>query len=148
MTLDRMDALIRRVAPEAHRSENVWEFEVEEHPVQVITDVERDRMRILVPVADSEGITARMYERLMQANFDSTLDARYAVARGFVWSLYLHPLEALGDEAFLAGLAQAVTLRATYGQTFSSGALVFEGGDSAALHDQLYNRIMDQAGDI
>jgi len=148
MTLDRMDELIRRVAPEAVRDDGTWEFDLEGHPVQIITHEPMDRMRIIVPIAESKGMTARMFERILQANFDSALDARYAIARGIIWGAFIHPLKALEDDEFLSGLAQTVTLRATYGRSFSSGALVFGGGDSAVLQEQLFRRIMDQAGDI
>ncbi len=31
----------------------------------------------------------------MQANFDTALDARYAIAKGALWSTFIHPLSDL-----------------------------------------------------
>ena len=55
---------------------------VEERTVLVVTDERAARMRIMTEVADAGKIEpARLY-RILQANFDSALDARYAVAKG------------------------------------------------------------------
>ncbi len=81
----------------------------------------------------------------MQANFDSALDARYCIAKDILWAVFIHPLSELSDEEFISGLAQTINLAATYGSTFSSGALVFQGGDSQGLKDKYYRDIMEKA---
>ena len=79
--------------------------------------------------------------RLMQANFDTALDARYAIAQKVIWTAYLHPLGSLGEAQFVSGLAQVVTLAENFGTTFSSGAMTFGGGDSGALLKELQDRL-------
>ena len=51
-----------------------------------------------------DKLDPEVYLRLMQANFDSALDARYAVVRGVLWSAFLHPLGSLNDSQFLKGV--------------------------------------------
>ena len=80
--------------------------------------------------------------RLMQANFESALDARYAVARGLVWSTFIHPLGPMSEEQIWSALAQTITLAATYGSGFTSGALRFGGGDGAG--DDIYDGVLEQ----
>ncbi len=65
----------------------------------------------------------------MVANFDTAMDARYAIAQGGLWSTVLHPFAALTVDEFLSGFTQAVTLAGTYRTTYCSGALRFSGGD-------------------
>jgi hypothetical protein len=77
---------------------------------------------------------------MLQANFDTALDARYSVAKGVLWSLYLHPLESLSDEQFLASLGQVVNLAASFGTSYSSGGLSFGGGDSSELIQELLDK--------
>jgi hypothetical protein len=72
----------------------------------------------------------------MQANFDSALDARYAIAKETLWSAYIHPLSTLSDEDFLSGLGQTVNLVDTFGSSFSSGSSTFIGGDSSGLKEK------------
>ncbi|HHO69081.1 MAG TPA: hypothetical protein ENK12_08625 [Gammaproteobacteria bacterium] len=133
MTNETLDGLIRRLGEAVEGGAGVWRFRIEGRPVTVITDEKADRMRILVPVAEVASLPEGRLQRLMQANFDSALDARYAVAKGFLWSAFIHPLGALSDHEFLSGLGQTVNLAITYGSSYSSGALVFGGGDSQAL---------------
>lgn len=133
MSNTRLDELIRRIDPKAQGGPGFWQFTVEERTVMVITDERADRMRIIAPIAPAEGIEPGRLARLLQANFDSALDARYSIARGMLWSAFIHPLGSLRDAEFLSGLGQVVNLAASYGSSYSSGALVFQGGDSAEL---------------
>ena len=66
----------------------------------------------------------------MRANFDSALDARYALRDGQLWSVYLHPLPTLTRTDFESGLGQVLSLAHTFGTTFSSGEFRFGGGDA------------------
>ncbi len=38
----------------------------------------------------------------MLANFDTAMDARYAIAQGGLWRTVLHPFAALTDDEFLS----------------------------------------------
>ncbi|MDH3597830.1 MAG: type III secretion system chaperone [Rhodospirillales bacterium] len=128
----RLDQLIRRlegIEGEIEGRPGFWRFGVKGFQAYVITDERADRMRIMVPVAAVEGLGKEALYRVMQANFDTALDARYAIAQGALWSAFIHPLSALGEDEFFAGFEQTVTLAATYGTSYSSGALKFGGGD-------------------
>ena len=143
MTLDHMGEIVQRIAPDAKRQNGSWRFNIEGYQVTIFTDVKADRMRIIVPVESVENITSERLYRLMQANFDSALDARYSIAQNILWSAFIHPLGALEDEEFISGLGQAINLAETYGTAYSSGALVFGGGDSQDLrHRELIDRLL------
>ncbi len=133
MSNARLDELIRRIDPKAQGGPGFWQLTVEERTVLVITDERADRMRTITPVAPADALEPGRLARLLQANFDSALDARYAIARGLLWSAFIRPLGSLRDAEFLSGLGQAVNLAASYGSSYSSGGLVFQGGDSAEL---------------
>ncbi len=134
MTNDRLGGLIEKIGENVKFNDrNIWEFSVVEIPVRVVTDEKADRMRIIVAVEKAENLTPALMQRLMQANFDAALDARYAVAQGVVWATYIHPLSALNDRQFISGVGQTVNLARNFGTTFSSGALLFGGGDSQDL---------------
>lgn len=123
-------------------------FEVDGTPVTLVFDVNADRMRLFTRVASSDGISGAQLKRLMQANFDTALDARYAIAGGQVWSTYMHPLVSLSQDDFVSAIAQTVTLVRTYGTTFSSGALSFGAGDSNAEIQKLLEGLLDGETDI
>ncbi len=107
-----------------------WRFGFQGYQAYVITDERADRMRIMVPVAPADSLGPEALMRVMQANFDSALDARYAVAQGALWSAFIHPLSPLDEDEFRSGFRQVVTLAETYGTTYSSGGLRFGGGDT------------------
>lgn len=107
-------------------------FEIEDTTVTLVFDVRADRMRLISQIRPSDGLSGSQLRRLMQANFDTALDARYAVAQGQLWSTFMHRMTTLETEDFVSALAQTVTLVKTYGTTYSSGAMSFGGGDSAA----------------
>jgi hypothetical protein len=142
MDNQRLQVLIEGVAKDIEGQPGYWRFSIHDFAASVITDEKADRMRIIVPVAEVERIDQARLLRLMQANFDSALDARYSVAKGVLWSAFIHPLSELSDRQFLDGLAQTVNLAATYGSTYTSGALIFGGGDSQGEQNKYYRAII------
>ncbi len=135
MTIERLDQLITAldgVEGEIDSQGGAWRFVYRGYPVYIFTDVSADRMRIMVPVVESEALRKDVLFRLLQANFDTAMDARYAIAQEMLWSIFLHELSPLSDDQFHSGFLQAVTLAATFGTDYSSGAWRFGGGDSTA----------------
>ncbi len=129
MTLERVDELVRRIDNDAIRNGSSWQIKYRNMPIFVVADDDADRIRIMSPVSSAATLSEDHLVRLMQANFESALDARYAIAQGAVWSAYIHPLSVLDEREFFSGMGQTVSLVVTYGTTFSSGALAFTGGD-------------------
>ncbi len=137
MTMPRMAEIILAIDPEAQKRGPTLEFTINDVPVIVIADPRADRMRAMVPIRSAEGLKAEELTRLMQANFDSALDARYAIAQGRLWGVFIHPLSPLERDQLISGLAQTVNVAVTYGQSYSGGASVFGGGDSNGIYQEL-----------
>ena len=144
MNNERMHDLLQRIDPELQGQLGSWVISHDTIKAQVITDERADRMRVIVPIIKLEDIEEGELLRLMQANFDSSLDARYSVANGVVWSAFIHPLSELSDEEFISGLAQAITAANTFGSTYSSGALIFGSGDSSDQQREYYESILEK----
>ena len=147
MTTDGLDSIIRKIDPEAKRDDNLWQFNVVERQVYVVADPNADRMRIMSPIIPADNITPALYQRMMQANFDAALDARYAIARDLVWSVFIHPLGSLSERELLSGTAQTVTAAVNFGTSFSSGAMVYGGGDTnGIIGRQLLDELLKKEG--
>jgi hypothetical protein len=143
MSNTRLDELIKRLDQKAQGRPGYWTLTIDEREVLVITDERADRMRIITPVIKTEDLDERHMFRLLQANFDSALDARYAVGRDIVWSAFIHPLRTLRDADFISGVGQVINLAETFGSSYSSGAFVFGGGDSGELQRrELIDRLL------
>ncbi len=133
----RLDSLIKLMDSEATRNGASWQFTVAQQQLFVVTDAEADRMRIMSPIAPAANLSAALLKRMLQANYDAALDARYAIAQNIVWSVFIHPLTSLKETDFLSGAAQTVVAAQTFGTSFTSGAFVYGGGDSNGIHQQL-----------
>jgi hypothetical protein len=131
-----IDTALKKIDKTIKRNVNVWQFEIGKHQVIVITDPIAERMRIMVPIGDAGLLSQELLTRLMQANFDSALDARYAIAQDVLWGTFIHPLISLDEKGFVSGLSQAIAVADNFGGSFSSGAVVFGGGDSTRLQAQ------------
>jgi len=148
MTFARLAEIITAVDPEAVIRANTLQLTINDVPVLVVTDTIADRMRAMVPIRAADGLEPEELVRLMQANFDSALDARYAVAQGRLWGVFIHPLSPLQKNQLLSGLAQTVNLAQTYGTLYSGGANVFGGGDSNELYRELFDELLRKGEDI
>ncbi|KIT14472.1 hypothetical protein [Jannaschia aquimarina] len=148
MTLDRMVEVLSRLDPEAEQAGSAVRLTIEDVPVLVISDPRADRMRAMVPIRSAEGLTQEDLTRMMQANFDSALDARYAVAEGRVWAVFIHPLSPLRDDQLVSGIGQTVNAATTYGTLFTSGAGQFGRGDSAGEQRKLLERLQERGREL
>jgi len=133
--LAMIDGALKKIDKEIKRQGNIWQFTLGESRVLVVTDPLAERMRIMIPIVPAEALTPELNSRLMQANFDSALDARYAVAQNLLWGTYIHSLTGLSEDEFISGLSQTLSIVQTFGTSFSSGTVVFGGGDSSGIID-------------
>ncbi len=148
MTLERLQRLVAAIDPEARIFGNAMELTLDDIPVMIITDPTADRMRAMVPIRSAQGLSSEHLMRLMQANFDTALDARYAVAQGRLWSVYIHPLSPLERDQLLSALVQTINVARTYGRTYSGGAMSFGGGDSNGIFRELFEELQKKGEEI
>jgi len=105
--------------------EGVWNIVYNDIPMVIITSPLHDRMRIVSPIPDSKANQPSEMTKLLNANFDRALDARYALFQGRLWSVYLHPLSSFTKAELGSALDQVANLVKTYGSTYSSSHLLF-----------------------
>jgi len=141
MTPKAMADLVKSFDPDAKVQNNLIAFELQEREVLIVFDEDMDRMRALTPIAPAGLLNEELLLRMAQANYDSVLDARYAVADDLVWSVFIHPLGSLQQEDLVSAIAQVVTAAETFGVTYTSGAVVFGGGDSSEIHNDLLKKL-------
>jgi len=148
MSAERMAEIITALDPDARATRNGIEFTVDDVPVLVVMDVQADRMRAMVPIRSADGMSLEELERVMQANFDSALDARYAIAGDRLWGVFIHPLSPLERDQLISGIAQTVNIANTYGTLFTGGAAQFGAGDSGQLQRDLLESLLEKGQDI
>ena len=143
MTGEKLATLIQKFDEDAKIEGNSVQFELNDRDIYLVYDAAADRMRIISPIAPAAMADEDILQRMMQANYDAVLDSRYALGNNIIWSVFIHPLSSLTKEDFLSGIAQTVTAVETFGTSYTSGAMVFGGGDSNAIHEDLLKQLED-----
>jgi len=114
MTNLRLSELINELSGEVKGQLGYWQVKIQGRDVLVIT-------------ADEKGLDFEELHRLLSANFDRALDAKYAISNGTLWSAFTHPLAELTDEQFIGCVGQVITLADNYGTSYSSSGLFYGG---------------------
>ncbi|WP_170426780.1 hypothetical protein [Ruegeria arenilitoris] len=148
MTYERLGKIVFALDPDAQPLGPGFQMTVSDRSVLVVTDINADRMRAMIAIRSAEGLSPSDLQRMMQANFDSTLDARYALANGTLWAAFIHPLSRLNKEQLISGLAQTVNIANTYGTLYTGGAAEFGGGDSQDLQRALIEELLKKGEEI
>lgn len=130
MTAARLIATVRGWADEGDQAPGdarSLQFTYRGVAMLLVVDENADRMRIVAPIMQSTELGRDELAVLMQANFHTALDARYAITDGVVYSVYIHPLSPLREAQVRSAVEQVASLVATFGSTFSSTDVVFGG---------------------
>lgn len=144
MTGERLVALVKSIDEKASNQGNTWQFVFQERPIILVFDENADRMRMFTPIGPESALDADLMRRMLQANFDSALDARYAVANKLIWSVFIHPLSPLDQEQFASAIVQVLNVATSFGSSFSSGLFTYGGGDSVDENRKLLEELREK----
>lgn len=125
MDLRVLDRVVRDAGASVRGGDGVWEFDIDGVRMACITDVRFDRMRLIAPICDEDELTEEQRKAVLEANFHTALDARYATSEGVLYAAFIHPLSSLTSEELRSAVGQVASLVETFGSTYSSGTLVF-----------------------
>lgn len=125
MNNEIMGSVFELVADTLIGQNGQWQMYFGEIPMMVITDEFHNRMRIISPIKKTEDTSPEEIMQCMEANFHSALDVKYAIADGFIWSAFIHPLKELTRDQLFDAMLQVRAASLTYGDTFTSTDLVF-----------------------
>ncbi len=125
MTLRKMEKTFDKAEIEYEGERGAWLLYTQDHILLVLSDAESNRMRIFTPIVEEDDTTPLQRERMLRANFQSALDAKYSLHDGFVVSVFTHPLRELSRKQLLDAIDQVVQLSETFGTTYSSTDLYF-----------------------
>lgn len=138
----RLGELLLALDPNVSGRAGNWLVTFQDTSAQVLTDERADRMRIMIPIADAKELGPEELYRLLQANYESALDARYAIAQELVWVTFIHPLSPLTEGELLLALAQTYNAAATFGTSYSGGLFQFGGGDNN--RSEIFDNILER----
>lgn len=130
MTNDRLEEVMTEVVDSLNGYTGYWEIRHRGKQMLCVTDETHNRMRIISPIIQAENLDKELLLDLLTANFHSALDVKYALSKGVIWSVYIHPLKELSENEVVSALEQVVNASINFGTTFSSTEMIFAGGQA------------------
>jgi len=127
MTQSMMEEIVKQTASVSNGEKGVVNFTYNNVRMALISDVKHDRMRIIAVVKKFKALTPQQIEAILNSNFHKSLDARYAVSKGVLYSAYIHPLSSLRKKQITSAMLQVSNLAKSFGNEYSSGVLRFGG---------------------
>ena len=87
-----------------------WQVQTPKFRLLVLLSEDGSWLRILLPIADSQEAQP-FFDRLLEANFDTTLETRYALHQNVLWGVFQHNLNTLAISDFSAAVARLLALQ-------------------------------------
>ena len=125
MTIKKMDKILKTVADSVTGEGGIWQFKYNESSMIILTDEKYNRMRIISPIIGLEMLDKPELIRVLEANYHSALDVKYALTDEVLWSVYIHPLKELSENQFINAISQVHKAAVTFGSSYSSTSLLF-----------------------
>ncbi len=125
MTTEDLEKIFYVVSDSLRGERGNWQFMINGKIIACIADEKHNRMRIMSPIIEQSKLTSEDMAKLLEANYHTALDARYAISKNILWSIYIHPLHELSKDQVLNAIDQVYNAAATYGTTYTSSGLAF-----------------------
>jgi hypothetical protein len=87
-----------------------YQVETPDYRLLIILSAQQSWIRMLVPIAPAaEAMT--FVEEFLSANFDATLETRYAINQGVLWGVWQHSVAGLTSEDFNTAIDRSIDLK-------------------------------------
>ncbi len=127
MDFKNLKLTIAKKAVIVKEDNNVIEYELDQIRIYLIADENANRMRLMAGVLEENKMSKDDLTKVLEANYDRALDAKYAIANDVLWSVFTHPLKELTPDQVVDALYQVRNLVRNYGTTYASTDMVFGG---------------------
>jgi len=125
MNQRRLESILKEEGGELTGVPGQVEFVFANVRMACISDPPHDRMCIIAPIVGESEASPEQMRVMLEANFYTTLDGRYAIRGGLIYAAYIHPLSSLHDDEVRSALRQVANLVKSFGTSYSSGDLRF-----------------------
>jgi hypothetical protein len=110
MTIDEMAVILQQLfGDQVQSADGTWQIELPQFRLLVLLSEDHSWVRVLVPIVTASD-AAPFLEQLMAANFDYTLEARYALHQDVLWGVFQHSLAGLTQEDFTVAIERLTLL--------------------------------------
>lgn len=101
MNLPQITATLKEIFGETvqFQAPDAWQVETSQSRLLVLLSEDGTWLRVLIPIASATEALP-FAEQLLSANFDFTLETRYAIHEGVLWGVFQHSLSSLTTDDF------------------------------------------------
>ncbi|MGJ3245876.1 MAG: hypothetical protein ACFE0I_07360 [Elainellaceae cyanobacterium] len=112
MTLDDITQTLRDMFAENVQvmEPDSWQVEQGNSRILVLLSEDLSWMRVLITIAPQIE-AAPFLSQLLEANFDTTQETRYALSQGILWGVFQHDRESLTSSDFKRAIARLISLQ-------------------------------------
>ena len=121
-----MENIVKEMAQKSKGKQGFVEFSYRNVKMYLISDAKHNRMRIISPIVKYKDMLPHDIESVLESNFHKSLDARYAISKGVLYSAYIHPLSALRKYEITSAVNQVANLVLSFGKEYTSGTLTYK----------------------
>lgn len=121
MTEEHLIQILRREGEDVTHKDGVTELTYRGVRMVCVVSERFDRIRLYAPILEVDKLTDEQRQRLLDANFRSLLDVRYATNAGMLYAVYLDSLTGLTSIGVRSALYQVANAASTFGTSYSSG---------------------------
>jgi len=125
MNSEELGKIIYVLADSLRGKAGNWQFVIKDRLLICVTDENNNRMRIMSPIIEQKKMAYTDMLKVMEANFHTALDVKYAISDDLLWSVFIHPLQELSKEQVVDAIQQVYIAAMTYGTTYNSTGLSF-----------------------
>ncbi|MEB3340487.1 type III secretion system chaperone [Okeania sp.] len=91
-------------------SPNSWQIETDKFRLLILISDDKSWLRILIPIAPKEDAQP-FFEKLLEANFDVTLETRYAIYENVLWGVFQYNFYTLTVADFREAIQRLLDLK-------------------------------------
>ena len=122
-----MERVVKEIASESKGGRGAVDFIYNNVQMYLISDVKYNRMRIIAPIIAYDKLEREQIDAVLESNFHGSLDARYAVSKGMLFSAFIHPISELSKAQIKSAVVQVSNLALSFGSQYTSGILSYSG---------------------
>ncbi|MGF1520887.1 MAG: hypothetical protein ACFBSF_01030 [Leptolyngbyaceae cyanobacterium] len=101
---DRFGEQVQTSAPDA------WQVETAEFRLLVLLSEDQSWLRLLVPILPTQAVEPFLAQ-ILEANFDLTQEARYALHQDLLWGVFQYELATLTENRFESAISRLLVMK-------------------------------------
>lgn len=89
---------------------DAWQVETPQFRLLILLSEDQSWLRMLIPIVPAQ-VAQPYHQQILEANFDATQEARYALHQDVLWGVFQHDLATLTGALFESSIARLLAMK-------------------------------------